>query len=275
MNRYGKEINLKEQKGILINILKNIDEFCEENNIKYYLTGGTLLGAIRHNGFIPWDDDIDIAMFRDDYEKFVKLYKENEDFKLLHYSTEPQYYYQFSKVIAKKTILIEENLMPNMNLGAYIDVFPIDFGGNDIEKAYKINSVLLRPWKLLNTIKLMDEKKKRNIFKQSIVKTAKIITHPISWNFVVKKIDEVSQKYNNIKNSKYCGVFSVLTYGKKEIMETVWYKERIKHNFENELFYIPKEYEKILQHFYGDYMKMPPEDKRISHHNYKIYWKQS
>ena len=274
MNKYNKEISLIEQKKLLLNILDTIDAFCEEYNIRYFLTGGTLLGAIRHKGFIPWDDDIDIAMLRPDYERFIALFnKYNERYKVIHYSNTPGYYYAFAKVIDNKTALIEENIDNSLEIGAYVDVFPIDFGTDSIDETYAIRSKKMMPWLIMDSIKTMDRNKTRKYYKTVLMHILKLALKPIPLQYIVQRIDEVAKINIKKTDAEYCGALVILMYGKKEIMRTEWYSKSIKVDFENHLFYAPLEYKKVLTNLYGDYMELPPVEKRISHHHYKLYWK--
>lgn len=123
-----KEITkIDELKFISYNILKFVADFCEINNIKYYLFAGTLLGAIRHEGFIPWDDDIDIAIPRDDYEKFIIEFDRNNDvnYKVLSIENSNKYYLPYAKVIDNRTLLFEDG-KESMPIGVFIDIFPLD-----------------------------------------------------------------------------------------------------------------------------------------------------
>ena len=120
-----KELSLEEKKKILVSILSEVHNFCDENNLKYFLPGGTLIGAVRHKGFIPWDDDIDIYMPRNDYEKFLcEFNKESERYQVISLKTDG-YYLPFGKVIDTKTVLIE-NVDSDYKMGIYLDIFPLD-----------------------------------------------------------------------------------------------------------------------------------------------------
>lgn len=273
--KYGAEIGLTEQKSLMLEMMDDIDLFCKENHIIYFLTGGTLLGAIRHKGFIPWDDDMDIAMPRDDYNRFLQLFNEkgNQRYHLLHHSNSKEYYYQFAKVVDTRTVMVEEGVSTPIDIGVYIDVFPIDYAGDDLQRAYELHEKKMKTWLTLNTIKLMSGRKKRCWYKQWAVSTLKMLTKPISWNFILRKIDGIGQSYADRPESKYCGVMVLLTYGKQEIMETQWYSDTVKVMFEQHQYNAPRDYDKVLSHLYGDYMKLPPKEKQVSHHFYKLYWK--
>lgn len=271
----GAIIDLDQHKHILLKQLDYIDSFCKKNNIRYFITGGTLLGAVRHKGFIPWDDDIDIAMPREDYNKFVSIFNRESDsfYKVYHYSNTKKYYYQFAKVCDTRTIMIEEEVNAEIELGAYIDVFPLDYGGDTVEEAFSIHSKKMKPWIILNSIKLMDKQKKRSIHKQIAVNCLKLLTSLIPWSAILKRIDKIAQINIDRKDSKYCGALIILTYGKREIMETEWYSSSVVLPFEDHYYNAPSNYTEILSHLYGEYMELPPEEERVSHHNFVLCWR--
>ena len=153
--------SLDEIKSIELSILKRVHSICEQNGIKYYLCGGTLLGAVRHKGFIPWDDDIDIYMKRRDYTKFVNLLKENaeiyaeEGLELVN-ATTPRYYGRIiSKVIDNTTVLQENDYKTDDPIGIFIDIWPLDGTPNNnlYRKAYLIYATFIKKLLLAASMK--------------------------------------------------------------------------------------------------------------------------
>ena len=134
-----REINLEELKKIELDILCRVHEICIREGFRYSLAGGTMIGAVRHKGFIPWDDDIDILMPRPDYKKFIEYCQKNEtEFDLLCNETNSDYGYLFAKAMAKNTVIYEENgNRSNIKLGVYIDIFPVDGLGNTYREAFR------------------------------------------------------------------------------------------------------------------------------------------
>ena len=274
-NTYGEEISIETQKYLLTEILDYIDSFCEENNIRYFLTGGTLLGAVRHQGFIPWDDDIDIAMLRPDYEKFIASFpRTNSRYTVLHHSVLKEYYYPFAKVVDNDTVLREEKMENQSDIGAYIDVFPIDYGTDSIDETFNIRNKNMRIWVVLNFVKTMDRHKQRSWYINLTLRILKLITKPISHQYILKKIDEKARIHEKDLSAKYCGALVILMYGKREIMMTEWYADTIRLPFEGKSYCAPRDYDQVLTRLYGNYMELPPVEERVSHHYYKLYWKE-
>ena len=138
------EIPLEELKSRQLEILTRIDKFCTEHNIQYSLAFGTLLGAIRHKGYIPWDDDIDIMMLRSDYNRFISLFYD-EQLRVLSIENESRYILPFAKVVDNNSILIEQSTM-ELPLGIYVDIFPVDNIPDDIS----LRNDFYRKKKILN-----------------------------------------------------------------------------------------------------------------------------
>ena len=262
-----KEIDIVEGKQIQLAILKNVALFCEKNNIRYFLCGGTLLGAVRHNGYIPWDDDIDIAMPRPDYERFLNTFKD-EYCKLLRWSKGSKCLCPFAKVYDSRTFL-EEPSNWQEELGVNIDVFPIDgLPGSDkkIKKTVQI-AKLLFGLVVCATIK--------NISQRRPIKKLEIIIMRVVYKIFPLKVTEYTithaTKYEfDTSNMVACLVWG---YGVKEVMPKEVATEYIKGKFEDAQFNIPKDYNIYLTNLYGNYMKLPSESCRVYKHSAKMWWK--
>lgn len=265
-----RKIEIDETREILLSLMDNIHAFCEKYGIKYYLAFGTLLGAVRHNGFIPWDDDIDIVMPRPDYDKFIELYSKEGDERLLASNVDERYKYPFAKLCKKNTLLIEKGGNAGVEIGVYLDVFPLDALGNSEKDAKKIMRELL-PFVNLNLSLLVKQWRKE----VSFVKNFAI------WNLhnialimgghrkLLKKIDKIIRTYD-YNESAYVGeVIDEIQY--KRITDKRLYENRELHVFEGRQFYIPSGYDKILKNFYGDYMTPPPVDKRVLTHDFEAF----
>lgn len=255
-----KAISKEELRKIQINILNEIDTFCKKNDIKYWLHAGTLLGAIRHQGYIPWDDDIDIAMFREDYDKFCSLYnKSNNQYKLHCYENDKKHFYPFAKVYDSKTIWYEPDSTGD-KISVFVDVFPLD---NAPENNKNVRRMLKKRdfYYMCNFHYREKTSPKGNFIKKiAVIIFRKLIkTRPRS--FYIKKLIENSKKYQ-CEEAKKIGDFTGMG---SFILKKDLFDELIDKKFENGIYPVPKRYDEFLTAIYGNYMQLPPEDKRIAH----------
>jgi lipopolysaccharide cholinephosphotransferase len=262
------EIKLDELKSIQINILKAIDSFCKQNNIKYFLAYGTLLGSVRHKGYIPWDDDIDIIMSRSDYEVFLKKFNLSSiRYKFICNQNFDEYYLVFGKAIDTQTVLIENGVINASHIGIYVDIFPYD----NRYDSYSCSLLLSYLIKFINFIRLTKplsfNHKTKTITRQLIFYIFKLITAPFSLKKLNNIVESLS-KISNQNNSKYVSVAPGSI-----IYERAWFNDCIEEKFEGIYFQIPREYDKVLTAMFGNYMQLPSVEKRVSHHYFIAYWK--
>lgn len=263
-----REITLAEKKRLLLDMLSEIHEFCEKNAITYFLVGGTLLGAVRHDGFIPWDDDIDIGMPREDYTKFISTFQ-SKYADVWNWTNKDNYVWPAAKVINKETVLIENGNKKNA-IGVFIDVFPFDkVSGNYVEAVSKQKRIAV--WKNAIELKYLAFDKKRPLHKNIIVGLGKML-FLVPDSFVLKNIERLSIK-DNCKKCEYICNFAG-AWGKREIAQSNWFQFTIKHVFEGRYFNIPAGYHEYLSTVYGNYMELPPVEKRVTHHGNVAYWKE-
>lgn len=266
-------IKPKEQKELLMELLCEFDSFCRKSGIKYYLIGGTLLGAVRHKGFIPWDDDVDVCMMRNDYEYFVDNYKPSMDkYLLLSMKKDKRYYYPFAKLVNKDTVLIEEGQKKNP-LGIYLDVFPLDnCQGTTLSEACKIiDQMNFLRW--LRNFKIISFNKNRKFYKNLILFLGKVLFFPISRRKISELIEKKALK-NKDKDCQYVGEIVNTAYGYGEVFDKCHFQEGVEIEFEGRQFIAPKDYDYILRSMYNDYMKLPPIEKQMSNHNSKCWYKE-
>lgn len=258
---------LRQVQLTQLEIAKEIKRVCDSNNIRYWLDSGTLLGAVRHKGFIPWDDDLDIGMWREDYERFMSLapQKLSSQFYLQNWETDKNYGLPFAKVRKKGTIYIENKAKnSHANNGIYVDIFPYDNFGDDYEKQGK-------PIKIIKLL-LQNKAKVQVWHENSSINYKKLFQHlPFALaapffdrNKLIKKYEELATKYNN-ETCDYYFPQGISNYG-KWLIPVPAMKELIDLKFEDTTFKAPSGFDAYLKNAYGDYMKLPPEDKRENRH---------
>jgi len=262
-------------------MLLDFAKFCDENHITYFLSSGTLLGAVRHKGFIPWDDDIDIMLPRPDYERAMALYK-HSDYYLDDISINPKCYNRCGTLNNRHTI-VESNLKPQYKSHVFIDVFPIDgISSNKLLRTLKLLFIQVMIYCHMATIVdykpthryddknagFLNWKKYSRIFMKYLMISTVGKTSPQYW---AAKINN-SLKKTDYNKAEYAGFFSGGYYGMKEVMKKKVFSARRPVSFEGHRMWAPVGYDRYLSGLYGDYMTPPPPEKRRSHHEFKAYW---
>ena len=271
-----KELTLREIQLSSLEILKTFADICEEKGFKYFLIYGTLLGAVRHKGFIPWDDDLDVLMPRPDYNKFIEYCKEHKEqlkpLELMHYSTNKKYIYPVARLSDSRYVADYFN-SKDYGLGTFIDIYPFDGCGNDqndIKKTHK-KMERLRYITYCAGLKSFEKSARGGVF----FTAAKLLTfcfaQLIGPNRLSEILDKRAQKIDFYQASYVvCAAWEdCQRYAfNKAILENTMYMD-----FENEKFRVPRDYDVLLAKWYGNYMELPPENERVGHHYYKIYKK--
>lgn len=266
-----KEIELEELKGLQMDVLTAIDKFCTENGITYSLAGGTLLGAVRHKGYIPWDDDIDIYLYRDDYNKLINTFPEVYEgrYKIASLERDKEWERPYANAYDDKTILLEKST-EKKQIGVFIDIFPIDNVPDDeIEWRNYDNS--RRRLQKFHALRFIRYSKSRSFIKNTIVLLTRVFTFFLSKRSVAIYLSKLAQKYNSIE-TKYVFSNAQGIFVKKRFLRKV-FDHVIELPFEDRKFKGFADYEEYLRNAYGDYMKLPPVEKRVSHHCFEAYWK--
>ena len=258
-----KQIFGDEVRSIQLEILDEVHRFCGQNNINYTLAYGTLIGAIRHKGYIPWDDDIDIAMPYPDFKRFLELFNQNNSkYGVIDVELNKKFPYICAKVFKKNTLLLEPN---NYELGINIDLFPIyGMPQKQSEQIKHFNKIKRLHHKFL-IIKNIDLAKKRVWYKSFAIRVLRVLTAGLSfYNYrkLIKKYPYQNCAYAKITSFE----MKTLAVFPKECFE-----ERVLADFEGRQYYIPAQYDKILREIYGDYMTPPPAEKQKSHHVYQAF----
>lgn len=256
---------IQQLKDVQIELLDELKAFCENNDIRFYLFAGTLLGAIRHKGFIPWDDDIDVCMPRKDYEKFLSLYKENDKYFLQTANTDKYYYYNFAKLMKKGTIYSEYvSCRTKCQKGIFIDIFPVS-GIPDKNKKIKFANYYF--W-LFVLNKRAFPKKFNMIIKNKhgfVYKLLTVISWILLWwcpcNHAARMRNNFMRRHSKKPTKEcICGVELMRPYpfeafsGEKDV------------EFEGRMMPAMADPTIYLKIAYGDFMSLPPEKDRVPHH---------
>ena len=268
-----EDLSLKEIQFETLKIMKTIDSICRKENLKYSLFYGTLLGAVRHKGFIPWDDDLDIVMPRSDYDNLASYFKTHANellpFKWFSYETVPNYPYMIARVCNTDFRMVAEN-EKDCGMGTFVDIYPMDGAGNGnhvafYNKAWFFSSMYFTKSRFHYVVPKSLSKK--------IVKGASfLLSNVYSIEHIRNKLLKFAKKYP-YEDSEYIASLTWLVDGKKNVFEKSSFNELVLRDFEDTQFYIPKKYDELLTTRYGDYMQLPPENERIGHHFYKIFRK--
>lgn len=261
-----------------LNILLDVHDFCESHNITYTLYGGTMIGAIRHKGFIPWDDDIDIAMPRADYERFIREYTSLHDYKLFCHENS-ECLLAFSRVCEMKKTLVTQSLMwINQDTGVYIDVFPLDGAPDDPLEAEKYISHLHRSWTYLKLSRVA--RRKISSYHKISIKLNILIRKILFRNIFTRNIDWTQKHIDLCKSISYGATnhfanVAFMEYKMKEYLELKDMQETILVDFEGSKFCCCAGYDNLMRHKYGNYMQLPPEkDRVLKHGGSQYYWRE-
>ncbi len=266
-----KQLSTQELRAEQLMILDTIDAFCREHNLRYFLHAGTLIGAVRHHGYIPWDDDIDLGMPRADFDRFLAEFPQTGPFRVVHAGNTPGYYLASAKVISERTVLIEQVVDP-IPLGVFVDLFPLDAIPDSEAGLNRLNLSLIVPRNLLllkNTLRSSS----RSALKNAVLRASQLLLRPIPTQFLLRRIDRRSRSCNGKPHCSRLACICAFTYGKREVFPGTDYKEAAELPFEGKLYSAPIGYHSVLSRMYGDYMQLPPAEKQVTHHDFTAYWR--
>ena len=265
VNKHLVPISESEHKQLELKILLYVADFCERNHIRYSLSDGTLLGAVRHHGFIPWDDDIDICMPRPDLERFIEIFDGGDDYEVLG-PEDPKARYFFAKVFNIHTVKIEQNRENYNDLGGVdIDIFPVDGTSDSIEEYQNLYRSITRMY-YRQTLVASGLKGSWKHFLQ----TAGFRLLYGNSQRIIQNAIKLCKKYD-FDNSNFVAFYDQFSPGWR-ITDSL-YKESVMLDFEGHKFRAMKGYDKVLHMQYGDYMTPPPENERVTHHLNNVFWR--
>mgnify|MGYP004449926583 CR=1 FL=1 len=269
-----KEISMDELRKMQLEILVDVDRFCTEHNLRHWICGGTLIGAVRHKGYIPWDDDIDIAMPRPDYEEFIRSF--NLDKYDFFYPGRKGYYVSETKVSYKGTILKQKYPLTSGKpmLGVHIDIIPQDGQPDDINQFV----FLLQKIGKLRGISMIyrHDKNLPDLIKQPKELLKQIGRHIKYYNYslsgCLSEVEQLAQTYK-YDESKYVGnMTGVSPYLYQERLLREWFEGPYEYmEFEGKQVAAPSGWKEYLTYMYGDFMQLPPKEKQHSEHLWKAY----
>lgn len=256
--------DLRKMQLTMLDILKYIDKFCGEHQINYSLSGGTLLGAVRHDGFIPWDDDLDICMLRSEYNRFIELWKESkhDEYILQTKESAPKYTQSFAKIRKNHTTFYQKGEIPgDYHMGIFVDIFPID----RIPDGFLKKNLFY--WQVVRYQIYVREfiPPNSNFVIKGVLKLIYSITSPEKRKKRRKKLLDRITKYNSDTSLRLVGIDTLSTMRKSFSAELLDSYTRIQ--FEDDTFPCFSNWNEYLTNFYGDYMVLPPKEQRTWYHH--------
>ncbi len=256
-----------EAISLQLRMLDYIDSALTKNGISYWLDSGTLLGSVRHKGFIPWDDDIDIVVLRKDYDRAVSVLNAgSERYKALTMDNTKGYFYLFAKVTDTYTHIVEKDLKEIDGLGIYVDLFPLDYLPQDDREYQKYVDRLFRLRKLIYcSLFSVQQLKPMSPGMKCRAITGKLLGR----DRLLSKADQLCRRYSDRQAGYLANIVGSVSKNRK-VPATV-FEKTVYGEFEGKTYPIPAGYHEYLSCLYGDYMKLPPEEKRVLTHDYRAY----
>lgn len=262
-----RRLTAEEVKEYQLKILDAVSEFCTRNQIKYWIEFGTLIGAVRHGGYIPWDDDIDIGMLREDYDRFLSTFNsENERYKVYSVENKPDFPYAFAKVLDLTTALYEPSREVGNKICINIDIFVFDNLPDDERKVKKMYDNRDK-YRVLNFKRNLLDNSKGNAVRKALVEVRSLLMKVFPKNYFIKKMADNSKKYSKVPCDR---VGNFLGWKRISASKEI-FSNLVDVSFEGRTYKMPERYDEWLRMFYGDYMTLPPIEEQVTHHTYEAY----
>lgn len=259
------ESKLRQLQLCELEILDEFVRICEKHGLRYYLVGGTLLGAVRHQGFIPWDDDIDVAMPREDYDRLAELCPEelNPQYFYQCPETDPHYFLTYAKIRKNGTEVYEERFKDaKFHKGVFIDIFPLDFCPAPGPVCHLLFNVLA----VMNYRGQVDSGERYEPYEEISGKIGYAALRVFSPKALVRARKKVLSVSERLGKQKYVAIYPGAYGYRKEVFPYEWYQNRVRLPFEGRRFWSPAAYERILRRSYGEaFLSLPPEETRKQH----------
>lgn len=263
----------KEWNATILDILKAFMKICKDNGLTYYCCAGTAIGAVRHHGIIPWDDDIDVIMPRPDYDRLLEIAKAADfgEYEIITPYDDETYPLYFSKLSNRNTTLIEDRQIPCV-IGLYVDIFPLDATDDDVAKAKRLKDRYTKIINRLNAVsthntfgEYLSLLKKKEEWGRFAIKTLAFFCRSAVRRHLIRQMDRLSHLYDYDK-AKNVQVYTG-SYGHREVFPKSWLGKGKEFPFEDTTVLLPECYDEYLRHFFNDYMQFPPVEQRIEKHN--------
>lgn len=263
----------KEWNATILDILKAFMKICKDNGLTYYCCAGTAIGAVRHHGIIPWDDDIDVIMPRPDYDRLLEIAKTADfgKYEIITPYDDETYPLYFSKLSNRNTTLIEDRQIPCV-IGLYVDIFPLDATDDDVAKAKRLKDRYTKIINRLNAVsthntfgEYLSLPKKKEEWGRFAIKTLAFFCRSAVRRHLIRQMDRLSHLYDYDK-AKNVQVYTG-SYGHREVFPKEWLGKGKEFPFEDTTVLLPECYDEYLRHFFNDYMQFPPVEQRIEKHN--------
>lgn len=264
-----RNIGVEELKVLQLDILQTVADFCTERGIPYSLACGTLLGAVRHKGYIPWDDDIDIYVLREDYDRLLREFPpERGPVRIASLEHTPRWDKAYAKAYDARTVMVEHT-RSRQRIGVGIDIFPLD-PVPDSPEAWHRYDRRRRFWQTLLQMKLMRPDARRSKGRNLALCVVQVLLLPVPAHRLARYVDRLSRRFSGWRTDYVfeCAMGLIM----KDRFPRAVCTHFSDYPFEDRVFRGFSDYDTYLTSAYGDYRTLPPEEKRVSHHIFKAWW---